>query len=64
MLLKDDDEEFYIRVQTSRFLFELLQTSNYSIESKIKANHIHSILRDLKSDFDFDILQKHLSHYH
>ena len=60
----DDDEEFYIRVQTSRFLFELLQTSNYSIESKIKANHIHSILRDLKSDFYFDILQKHLSHYH
>ena len=60
----DSDQEYYIRVQTSRFLFELLQTSNYSIESEVKANHIHSVLRDLKSDFDFDILQKHLQHHH
>lgn len=60
----DDDKEFYIRIQSNRFLFELLQTGNYTIESEIEANHIHSVLRDLTSDFDFNILQKHLDHHH
>lgn len=56
--------KFYIRIETGRYLFELLQNDLYSVSSEHDSNHIHSSLRDLKADWDHDRLAEHLEKYH
>jgi hypothetical protein len=65
------DVPSYLRVESPEFLIEILQTSNYSTNPKSYkkgevANHIHSVFRDIKNDFDYDVLGNHQiqSHTH
>ena len=47
----------YYRVQGPTFLFELDNTQN-------NANHVHTVWRDLKKDFGYDVLAEHLNTAH
>lgn len=55
---------FYLRVSSDRYLFELYQSDLWSVESEYEANHIHSSLRDLKADWDQNLLSEHLKNFH
>ena len=55
---------FYFRLQSDRFLYEMLQDQAWSIKTEHEANHIHSVLRDLKADWDSDVLRRHLEEHH
>lgn len=57
-------EKFYLRIESERYLFELLQNDLWSVDSEHTANHIHSSLRDLKADWDHDRLGEHLTRFH
>lgn len=59
-----EDEPFYFRVQSSRYLVEILQSNTFGVESEIQANHVHAAFRDLASDWDYNVLQEHLNHSH
>jgi hypothetical protein len=56
--------KFYLRVESDRYLFELLQNDLWSVDSEHASNHIHSSLRDLKADWDHDRLGEHLARFH
>ncbi|NBY42706.1 MAG: DUF3500 domain-containing protein, partial [Verrucomicrobia bacterium] len=47
----------YYCVQGPSFLFELDNTQN-------NANHVHTVWRDLKKDFGYDVLAEHLNKAH
>ena len=47
----------YYRIQGPTFLFELDNTQN-------NANHVHTVWRDLKKDFGYDVLAEHLNTAH
>jgi hypothetical protein len=50
-------EPHYYRVQGPSFLLEYDNTQN-------RANHIHTVWRDLESDFGEDLLRKHYDQDH
>ena len=50
-------EPYYYRIQGPTVIIELDNTQN-------NANHVHSVLRDLKHDFGGDELLKHYQDYH
>ena len=61
----DEYSELYFRVQSDRYLIELLQSNTFGVVSDdIEANHIHSSFRDLKDDWDRDSLGDHLRKFH
>lgn len=51
------DEPFYYRIQCQTFLIEVANVQN-------GGNHIHTVWRDLESDFGGDLLQEHIRHEH
>ncbi|MES2663662.1 MAG: DUF3500 domain-containing protein [Pseudomonadota bacterium] len=62
--IQDEHAELYIRVQSPRYLVELLQANTFGVVSDVKANHVHASFRDLKSDWDFNPLSEHLKIHH
>ncbi|MBE9075699.1 DUF3500 domain-containing protein [Romeria aff. gracilis LEGE 07310] len=61
----DEHGELYIRVQSDRYLIELLQSNTFGVvSSEVEANHVHASFRDLESDWDHDSLGDHLSQHH
>jgi hypothetical protein len=59
------DGEFYLRVQSDRYLVELMQSNTFGVvSSDVEANHVHSSFRDLRNDWDHDSLGEHLSQHH
>ena len=61
----DEHGELYFRVQSERYLIELLQSNTFGVVSDdVKANHIHASFRDLKNDWDRNALGDHLERYH
>lgn len=57
--------ELYFRVQSDRYLIELLQSNTFGVVSDdIEANHIHSSFRDLKDDWDRNSLGSHWQNFH
>lgn len=57
--------ELYVRVQSDRYLIELLQSNTFGVISKdVEANHVHTSFRDLKNDWDRNSLREHLNQYH
>ena len=55
---------FYFRLESERYLFELLQNDLWSVSSEHASNHMHSSLRDLKAEWDQDRLSLHVAKYH
>ncbi len=61
----NEHDELYVRVQSDRYLVELLQSNTFGVvSSDVKANHVHASFRDLKNDWDRDSLSNHLNQYH
>ncbi len=59
------DGELYLRVQSDRYLVELMQSNTFGVvSSDVEANHVHSSFRDLQNDWDHDSLGEHLSQHH
>lgn len=57
--------ELYVRVQSDRYLIELLQSNTFGVvSSDVAANHVHASFRDLTHDWDYDSLGEHLSQHH
>lgn len=57
--------ELYVRVQSDRYLIELLQSNTFGVvSSDVEANHVHTSFRDLKNDWDHNSLREHLNQYH
>ena len=47
----DEHGELYLRVQSDRYLIELLQSNTFGVvSSDVEANHVHISFRDLKND--------------
>lgn len=62
---EDEHGELYLRVQSDRYLIELLQSNTFGVvSSDVEANHVHSSFRDLKNDWDRDSLSNHLNRHH
>lgn len=61
----NEDGDLYVRVQSDRYLVELLQSNTFGVVSNdVEANHVHSSFRDLQNDWDYDSLGDHLSQHH
>ncbi len=61
----NEDGDLYVRVQSDRYLVELLQSNTFGVlSSDVESNHVHSSFRDLQSDWDRDSLGAHLSEHH
>lgn len=61
----DEHGELYFRIQSDRYLIELLQSNTFGVVSDdVEANHIHSSFRDLKNDWDRNFLGDHLRQDH
>ena len=61
----DEHGELYFRVQSDRYLIELLQSNTFGVVSDdIEANHIHSSFRDLENDWDRNSLGDHWRKFH
>ncbi|WP_036483225.1 DUF3500 domain-containing protein [Myxosarcina sp. GI1] len=61
----DEHGELYFRIQSDRYLIELLQSNTFGLVSDdVEANHIHSSFRDLKNDWDRNFLGDHLRQHH
>ena len=61
----DEHGELYFRIQSDRYLIELLQSNTFGVVSDdVEANHIHSSFRDLKNDWDRDSLSDHWRKFH
>jgi hypothetical protein len=53
-----------MRVQSDRYLIELLQSNTFGVvSSDVEANHVHTSFRDFKNDWDRDSLREHLNQY-
>ena len=62
---QNEHGEFYIRVQSDRYLVELLQSNTFGVvSSDVEANHVHASFRDLKNDWDRNSLSEHLNQHH
>jgi len=69
----DKFSEFYFRIQSKKFLLELVQSSNFSIVNPgnikdkndsrnnniFNNNHVHIMFRDLRNDWGYDPLYLH-----
>lgn len=57
--------ELYVRVQSDRYLIELLQSNTFGVvSSDVEANHVHASFRDLENDWDRNSLGEHLDRHH
>ena len=62
--IEDEQADFYIRVQSDRYLIELLQSNTFAVVDEIDSNHVHASFRDLTNDWDHDALGAHLREFH
>ena len=62
--IEDEEADFYIRVQSDRYLVELLQSNTFGVVSEVASNHVHASFRDLTNDWDYDALGAHLHEHH
>ena len=62
--IEDEQADFYIRVQSDRYLVELLQSNTFGVVSEVASNHVHASFRDLTSDWDHNALGAHLEEHH
>lgn len=62
--IEDEQQDLYVRVQSDRYLIELLQSNTFGVISEVPSNHVHASFRDLTSDWDYDALSTHLQEHH
>ena len=62
--IEDEQADFYIRVQSDRYLVELLQSNTFGILSEVASNHVHASFRDLTNDWDYNALGAHVHEHH
>ncbi len=62
--IEDEQQDLYVRVQSDRYLIELLQSNTFGVLSEVASNHVHASFRDLTSDWDYDALSTHLQEHH
>jgi hypothetical protein len=62
--IENEQGDLYFRVQSDRYLIELLQSNTFGVLSDINSNHVHSSFRDLTNDWDHDALGAHLQQFH
>jgi len=62
--INDEQADFYIRVQSDRYLVELLQSNTFGVVSEVASNHVHASFRDLTSDWDHNALGAHFDEFH
>ncbi|MEM9090904.1 MAG: DUF3500 domain-containing protein [Cyanobacteria bacterium P01_F01_bin.53] len=62
--IEDEQADFYVRVQSDRYLVELLQSNTFGVVSEVASNHVHASFRDLTSDWDHNALGAHLEEHH
>lgn len=62
--LDDPYSPFYLRVVSGDYLIELSQSQGYEVVIPgYRATHIHSALRNVKDDWDMDVINRH-QHLH
>jgi hypothetical protein len=61
---ENDQADLYFRVQSDRYLIELLQSNTFGVVSDVTSNHVHASFRDLTHDWDHDSLGAHLREAH
>ncbi|NJM98733.1 MAG: DUF3500 domain-containing protein [Phormidesmis sp. RL_2_1] len=62
--IEDEQADLYLRVQSDRYLVEILQSNTFAVVSEVDSNHVHASFRDLTSDWDYNSLGAHIHHYH
>ncbi|MEL7051050.1 MAG: DUF3500 domain-containing protein [Cyanobacteria bacterium J06588_5] len=62
--IEDEETDLYVRVQSDRYLVELLQSNTFGVISEIDSNHVHASFRDLTNDWDYDAMGAHLREHH
>ncbi len=62
--VENEEADLYVRVQSDRYLIELLQSNTFGVVSEVESNHIHASFRDLTNDWDYDSLGAHLREHH
>ncbi|MEL6776125.1 MAG: DUF3500 domain-containing protein [Cyanobacteria bacterium J06597_16] len=60
----DEQADLYFRIQSDRYLIELLQSNTFAVVSEIDSNHVHASFRDLTNDWDHNALGAHYHQYH
>ena len=61
---EDDQGTLYFRLQSDRYLIELLQSNTFGVSSEVESNHVHASFRNLTNDWDHNSLGAHLRQYH
>lgn len=55
-------QPFYMAVKTNDYIIEVLQEQAFTLNiDRIPANHVHTIIRSIKNDWDYDYLRQHLN---
>lgn len=62
--LEDEHGDLYLRVQSDRYLVEILQSNTFGVVSEVNSNHVHASFRDLTNDWDHNALGAHLQQHH
>ena len=62
--IEDEQADLYLRVQSDRYLIEVLQSNTFAVVSEIDSNHVHASFRDLTSDWDYNSLGAHILEHH
>ncbi|MGB3295947.1 MAG: DUF3500 domain-containing protein [Phormidesmis sp.] len=62
--MDDEQADLYLRVQSDRYLIELLQSNTFGVVSEVGSNHVHASFRDLTNDWDYNSLGAHLRQFH
>ena len=62
--LEDEQADLYFRIQSDRYLIELLQSNTFGVVSEVDSNHVHASFRDLANDWDYNSLGAHLRRFH
>ena len=62
--IEDEQADLYLRVQSDRYLVEILQSNTFAVVSEVDSNHVHASFRDLTSDWDHNSLGAHIHNYH
>lgn len=61
---ENEQKDLYLRIQSDRYLIELLQSNTFGVVSEVDSNHVHASFRDLTNDWDHNALGAHLHQHH
>ncbi len=61
---ENEQGDLYFRVQSDRYLVEVLQSNTFGVVSEVASNHVHASFRDLTHDWDHNSLGAHLREHH